>query len=196
MTVKRALLVIDMLNDFMAPGGALYCGDEARAIIPEVKRQITSTRRSRGAVLYVCDAHAEDDPEFDRFPSHAVEGTFGAQVVQELTPKPTDTVIEKTRLNAFYGTRLEAELGKLRPPVVHVTGVCTSICVMAAVTDLITRDYRVVVHRKAVADFDPKWRMEFWGEGYEGNMRYMYDTIRRPDLYAELLKPKDARKGD
>ena len=66
---------------------------------------------------------------------------------------------------------------------------------------VIAPDGRVIVstaHRPgvAVADFDPKWRMEFWGEGYEGNMRYMYDTIRRPDLYAELLKPKDARKGD
>ncbi|MCP4645347.1 MAG: carbon-nitrogen hydrolase family protein [bacterium] len=38
----------------------------------------------------------------------------------------------------------------------------------------------------AIAEFDPKWRMPFWGEGYGGNMRTMFDTIRRPDLYGDL----------
>lgn len=44
----------------------------------------------------------------------------------------------------------------------------------------------------AIAEFDPKWRMPFWGEGYGGNMRYMFDVIRRPDFYGELVKPKDS----
>lgn len=43
----------------------------------------------------------------------------------------------------------------------------------------------------AIAEIDPKWRMPFWGEGYEGNMRFMFDVIRRPDFYGELVKPKD-----
>jgi len=42
----------------------------------------------------------------------------------------------------------------------------------------------------AIAEFDPKWRMLFWGEGYEGNMRYMFDVVRRPDLYGDLVKPR------
>ncbi|MCL4217311.1 MAG: carbon-nitrogen hydrolase family protein [Candidatus Hydrogenedentes bacterium] len=65
---------------------------------------------------------------------------------------------------------------------------------------VIAPDGRIIsstAHRPgvAIAEFDPKWRMEFWGEGYKGDMRYMYDVIRRPDLYGELtseeLKPKD-----
>lgn len=40
----------------------------------------------------------------------------------------------------------------------------------------------------AIAEFDPKWRMPFWGEGYGGNMRTMFDTIRRPDLYGRLTE--------
>ena len=43
----------------------------------------------------------------------------------------------------------------------------------------------------AIAEFDPKWRMPFWGEGYGGNLRTMFDTIRRPDLYGHLVKPKE-----
>lgn len=61
---------------------------------------------------------------------------------------------------------------------------------------VIAPDGRVIVstaHKDgvAIAEFDPKWRMPFWGEGYGGNLRTMFDTIRRPDLYGELVKPRD-----
>ncbi len=60
---------------------------------------------------------------------------------------------------------------------------------------VIAPDGRVILstgHRAglAISEFDPGWRMEFWGDGYGGNMRTMYDTIRRPDLYGELVAPK------
>jgi nicotinamidase-related amidase len=37
---KRVLLVIDVLNDFLNPAGALYCGNEARKIIPVIRSLI------------------------------------------------------------------------------------------------------------------------------------------------------------
>lgn len=40
----------------------------------------------------------------------------------------------------------------------------------------------------AIAEFDPKWRVPFWGEGYGGNLRTMFETIRRPDLYKPLVE--------
>jgi predicted amidohydrolase len=57
---------------------------------------------------------------------------------------------------------------------------------------VVSPDGRIIcstAHRPgvAIAEFDPKYRMPFWGEGYEGNMRYMFDVVRRPDLYGELL---------
>jgi predicted amidohydrolase len=66
---------------------------------------------------------------------------------------------------------------------------------------VIAPDGRVIVstgHQDgvAIAEFDPKWRMPFWGEGYGGNMRTMYDTIRRPDLYGELTKPGVAQRAE
>ena len=32
----------------------------------------------------------------------------------------------------------------------------------------------------AIAEFDPAWRMPFWGEGYGGNLRHMFDVVRPP----------------
>jgi nitrilase len=62
---------------------------------------------------------------------------------------------------------------------------------------VIAPDGRVIVSTAhtagvAIADFDPKWRMQFWGDGYGGNMRTMFDVIRRPDCYGELTKPKES----
>lgn len=60
---------------------------------------------------------------------------------------------------------------------------------------VIAPDGRIIAstaHREGivVAEFDPSWRMPFWGEGYEGNMRFMFDVIRQPSFYHELVKPK------
>jgi len=44
----------------------------------------------------------------------------------------------------------------------------------------------------AIAEFDPKWRFEYWGEGElkatYPDLRIMFDKIRRPDLYGDLVK--------
>ncbi len=172
--MKRCLLVIDMLNDFMAPDGALYCGDAARKIIPRVQKEMLSVRRGRGQIIFICDAHAADDPEFQRFPPHAVKGSRGAEIIPELPVKPGDLRIEKAQLSCFHRTSLARTLRRLKPREVRVTGVCTSICVMSAVTDLITRGYEVVVPRAAVADFDPdahafalKHMAKVWGAKVE-----------------------------
>jgi nicotinamidase/pyrazinamidase len=51
----KALLVIDMLNDFVEKGGALDCGDRAREIVPFVHRKIEEYRREKQLVVFVCD---------------------------------------------------------------------------------------------------------------------------------------------
>ncbi|HOE13030.1 MAG TPA: carbon-nitrogen hydrolase family protein [bacterium] len=59
---------------------------------------------------------------------------------------------------------------------------------------VIAPDGRIIVstaHRPGIgiAEFDPEWRMPFWGDGYR-DMREIYDKIRRPDFYGDLVKPK------
>jgi len=150
----KALLVIDMLNDFVERGGALDCGDRAREIVPFIRRQIEEFHREKQLVVFVCDSHRPDDPEFQLFPRHSIKGTEGARIIPALPVGEKDMVIEKTRYSAFYSTDLDKTLRKHRVDVVHVVGVCTSICVMDSVGDLRDRDYPVIVFRDGVADFD------------------------------------------
>jgi len=151
----KALLVIDMINDFVKKGGALDCGKSARRIVPFVRRTIEEFHRKGQPVLFVCDSHRPDDREFRQFPPHGIKGTEGARVIAKLPVGSKDILIPKTRYSAFTKTGLEKALRKHRVSEVHVVGVCTSICVMDTVGDLRDRDYPVVVYRAGVADFDP-----------------------------------------
>jgi nicotinamidase/pyrazinamidase len=153
---KTALIVADMLNDFIDPQGSLYVGPSGREIIPFVARQIEATRRQGGVVIFICDAHAPDDREFRYFPPHAVKGSWGSRVIPELPLEPGDYRVEKTRYSAFTGTNLDEVLKQEQVEQVAVVGVCTSICVMETVKELFDRDIPALVYRQGVADFDPE----------------------------------------
>src|SRR3990172_3091427 len=86
---KTALVVVDMLNDFVRPGAPLEV-PETRAILPALRRRIRKARREGELVVYVCGSHRKDDPEFARmgWPPHAVEGTPGAGGGASLAPAP------------------------------------------------------------------------------------------------------------
>lgn len=152
---KKALIIVDMLKDFLEPDGKLFCGEEARKIIPFVKEKLEAFRKDGLPIVFVMDNHAPDDAEFKMFPPHCVAGTEGAQVIDELAPAPGEHLVKKTRYSGFYNTDLDGLLKREGVVEAHVVGVCTSICVMFTVADLRNRDYEVVVYRGGVADFDP-----------------------------------------
>ncbi len=153
---KAALLVTDMLNDFIDPTVALYVVPAGREIIPFIQKKLEEARAMGNPVIFVCDAHAPDDREFRLFGPHAVKGTWGAEIIPELAVQPGDYRLEKTRYSCFYGTDLEDILRREQVDQVAVVGVCTSICVMEAVRDLADRGFATVVYRDGVADFDPE----------------------------------------
>ena len=151
---QKALIVVDMLNDFIDEKGALYCGQTARDIVPFVHARLEAHREAGGLVIFLQDAHTEDDLEFEKFPKHCVAGSWGSQIIDVLTPRSGEHVLPKTRYSGFYKTALEKILADKRPGEVEVVGVCTSICVMDTVGGLANRDYRTIVPRGGVADFD------------------------------------------
>lgn len=154
---QDCLIVVDMLNDFVDEKGALYCGQTARDIIPFIKGRIEASRKNGDLVIYLQDSHAEDDKEFDKFPKHSVTGTWGHQIIPELTPQQSDVVIQKRRYSGFFDTELSNLLDRHNIQDVEVVGVCTNICVLDTVGGLANRDYNTTVPRDGVADFDPEF---------------------------------------
>lgn len=151
--MSEALLVIDMLNDFVLPGAPLEV-PKTRTIIAAIRQRIERARAEGHPVIYVCDAHLPDDPEFTRmnWPPHAVRGTRGAQVITELAPEGTDPVVEKTGYSGFHQTGMEGLLQALEVDRLVLTGCVTNICVLFTAYDAVIRDYRVSVPIDCVAD--------------------------------------------
>ncbi|GBE00185.1 peroxyureidoacrylate/ureidoacrylate amidohydrolase RutB [bacterium BMS3Abin07] len=167
---KEALLIIDMLNDFVDEDAPLHVPDTGK-VIPVIKKEIDRARAADVPVIYICDAHDEDDIEFKRFgwPPHAVKGTRGAEVVDELKPESGDVIIKKTTYSGFYNTSLDRELKRLGVRKVRLTGCVTHICVMFTASDAVLRGYDVDVISDGVAGLD--------SEDHEAALRIMKNVM-------------------
>jgi nicotinamidase-related amidase len=147
------VLVVDMLRGFLEEGNNLYCGDDARGIIPSVQTLLEKETARGSRVFYICDTHAPDDLEFQMFPVHCVRGTDEPRLIEELAGYGGE-IIPKRRYSSFFETDLGERMAKLRPDKVIICGVCTDICVMHTAADARNRDYAVEVPSDCVATFD------------------------------------------
>lgn len=151
--MRKALLVVDMLKDFIDCDGALFCGEQGQAIVPLIKEKIAEFRAAGEMIIFICDRHKEDDAEFHRFPKHCIAGTNGAEIIEELRFDGYDeNITGKQRFSGFYNTDLDEQLEEIDE--VTVVGVCTNICVLFTVEELCNRDKKVIVYRGGVASFD------------------------------------------
>ena len=82
--MPNVVLVVDMVRGFLEPGHNLYCGDDARTIIPNVRALMERETQAGSQVLFVSDHHDPDDLEFQIFPVHCVKGTPETEVIPEL----------------------------------------------------------------------------------------------------------------
>ncbi|MBZ4686853.1 MAG: nicotinamidase/pyrazinamidase [Clostridia bacterium] len=151
---KQALLVIDMLEDFVGEDGILYIGEISQKVTQAVAAVIKEAREREIPVIYICDRHREDDAEFRMFPAHCVENTLGAEILKDIAPQPKDYIIPKRRYSAFFGTDLDATLRELGVTELILVGVCTNICVLYTAADARMLNYEVTVIKDAVASFD------------------------------------------
>lgn len=163
----KALLVIDMLNDFVNEGGALPVPG-ARTLVGPINREIKKFREEGAPIIFVCDAHDEDDREFLAWPKHAIDGTKGAEVIDELD-RQKDTVVKKKRYSAFYNTELDRILREMGVDTLVLTGVLTDICVMHTAADAAMRNYKVIVPEDCVKSITK--------EAHDWAIRHMKDIL-------------------
>ena len=151
---RCALLVIDMQNGFVSEGGSLRVPEAGRRI-PAIKKLIDKCRELGVPIIYtlqrsdavLCPLEVSNwpDPNADGLR----EGTWGTEVVPELTPLPGDMLLWKRRFSAFFQTDLELILRNIRgseKPVdtVIICGTVTNICCESTARDAFFRDFKVV----------------------------------------------------
>lgn len=152
--MANALVVIDMLNDFVNEDGALYVGETVKKIIPQIQKKIAKFRADNSPVIYICDWHEKDDTEFKMFPPHCVRETKGSEIHKDLRSENGDIIVKKKRFSGFYETELEKVLKDKGITALELCGVCTNICVMFTAADARNRELEVTVDRHCVDSFD------------------------------------------
>jgi nicotinamidase-related amidase len=148
---RHALLIIDMQNDFVLDNAPLRVA-QARTVIPKILQILGKFRAGNKPVFHILRVHRRDGSDVeiirqDLFKKQpfAVEGTSGAQVVDELVPAPDEYVIHKTRMSAFIGTELDIMLRTLGVTDLVVTGIQTPNCIRTTVFDAIAFNYHVTL---------------------------------------------------
>ena len=149
-----ALIIVDMQNDFVKPGGALVV-ETAAATIPAIQRLLALARAKGMKVFFTQDTHEEGDIEFPIWGPHVLRGTWGWQIVDELAPRPGERVIEKLRYDGFFGTPLDHELRLAAIQNVIVCGTVANICVLHTAGSAALRGYRVVLLIDAISAITP-----------------------------------------
>ncbi|WP_431875963.1 isochorismatase family protein [Amycolatopsis sacchari] len=151
---SSVLLVIDMQNDFVREGFPMEV-PMARSRLPAIRTLVHACRATAVPVVYT--RHVLYD-SFDVSPLETAyqpklreagmrDGTYGAEIVDELKPEPSEVVIRKHRYDAFHGTELDTVLGTLRGPrgvdTLIVTGTVTEVCCESTARSAFMRDYKV-----------------------------------------------------
>ncbi|MFQ0972009.1 cysteine hydrolase family protein [Gilliamella sp. BG1] len=161
----KALISIDYTNDFVADNGALTTGLAGQKIEAEMLNVAESFIKNNNFVVFAIDSHDPSDrfhPEYSLFPPHNIIGTLGQQLFGSLDNlyqkyKNTNHIywINKRHYSAFCGTDLDLRLRERCISEIHLTGVCTDICILHTAVDAYNLGYKIFIHKKAVASFNP-----------------------------------------
>lgn len=161
---SEALLIIDYTNDFVDDKGALTCGQPAQAIEDEIAALADEFLKAGKWVILPTDLHYKGNPyhpETKLFPPHNLPHSWGRKFYGKLQAwyeknKDSDHVcmIDKSRYSAFCGTNLDLFLRERKIDTLHLTGVCTDICVLHTAIAAYNLAYKLVIHKNACASFD------------------------------------------
>jgi nicotinamidase-related amidase len=135
-----------MLKDNLKESSRNPYFQEGMAIISNLQRLLEEGRKRAFPIVFACDSFLEGDFIFKgRMKVHALRGTKGAEVLDELKPEPTDIILPKRRFSAFFKTDLDQTLRVLGVDTIVVTGVTTEVCVLMTIMDGLSHDFSAIL---------------------------------------------------
>lgn len=166
MKKNMAILVVDMLNDFVT--GSLKC-NRGLQIVPATAKLLKAARLNNIPVIFCNDSHLKGiDHELKLWGDHAIRGTKGAEVIPELELSNNDYVIQKRRYSGFFKTDLELLLKELHVDTLIMTGLHTHMCVRHTSADAYCLGYEIFVATDATNSFTE--------EDYINGLKYLQEV--------------------
>jgi gluconolactonase len=167
---RCVLIVQELQNDVMGEGGAFEgTGSAAHAREQDVVAHVVDLAaacRARGIpvlhVWYVVEAGAPglkvNAPLFEGVKAGGLErGSWGAAPVAGLEPQPGDLVVEKMRMSAWEGTRLETLLTGLQRDTIIITGAFTNMSIEHTTRTGADKGYFMVVPEDGCSSTSAGW---------------------------------------
>lgn len=156
--MKKALLIVDLQNDF-CPGGSLAI-KEGNQIVPIINELMDNM----DLVITTQDWHPQDSTHFENWPVHCVANTEGAKLNPILNEHKIDQKVLKGTGNddhgysAFDATNISLP-GYLKTQNVgslYIVGLATDYCVKASALDASKLGFHTYVVTDAIAAVDLK----------------------------------------
>ncbi|MFD1360433.1 cysteine hydrolase family protein [Lentibacillus salinarum] len=187
---KHALVIIDMLNDFIPEGSVMECGEAGRETIPKIRESIDFCHENDIQVVFIQEAHRKNDRDFRVRPVHAVKGTWGHEFIPELQPEEDkgDYIIQKRRHSAFTFTDFDLFLREEEIDTVVLTGVWTNVCVRSTASDALYNGYNIITLSDATASKDD--------DMHRSGLRDigLFGDVMSTDEYKKAAKKKFSQK--
>ncbi|KAN0040012.1 hypothetical protein ACTA71_011894 [Dictyostelium dimigraforme] len=177
MANKKAVLVIDMLNDFVGENGALY-NKCYKDIVPNINCIIKTARDNNILVIFIQHSYPPLN-KVDKLRNMSnemvlIEGTYGSEIYTEMDFKPKlDYVVKKRKFNSFYGTDLDNILRENNIKDLIITGIKTNNCVRATIDNAFNLGYNIIIPVDSIATHE-----------IETNQAHLYDFS---NYYGQLL---------
>ena len=169
---SAALIIQDLQNDVIGEGGAFADSGApkhaaSQGIVANVARLAMGARALKVPIIHV---HYIVEPGAPGLKLNAplfrglkeakalVRGTWGAAPVAGLEPREGDLVIEKMRMNGFFGTKLESLLRGFGAETIIITGAWTNMSIEHTARHAADAGFEVIVASDGTSTVSDEWQ--------------------------------------
>lgn len=192
---KTAIVLIEYQNEFTSDGGVLHDAVaevmDKTGMLANTVAVVDAARRAGVPIMHAPITFAEGYAELSKHPygilkgvvdgNAFVKGTWGAAIVDDLTPQGGDIVIEGKRgLDTFASTNLDFILRSKGIDTIILGGFLTNCCVESTMRTGYENGYRVITLTDCVAATSP--------DEHDNAISYDFPMFSLPLRSADLIK--------
>jgi ureidoacrylate peracid hydrolase len=189
-----AVVLIEYQNDFTTEGGVLHSAVSAvmenNSMLENTKELVSAARAAGATIMHAPITFAAGYNEISAHPygilkgvvdgNAFVKGSWGAAIVDDLTPADEDILIEGKRgLDTFASTNLDFILRSKGISTIALGGFLTNCCVESTMRTGYENGYQVVTLSDCLAATS--------AEEHENALKYDYPMFSRPMSSAEFV---------
>ncbi len=136
--MAKVAVIVDTVNEWFNPKSPYFLG-ENKEYRSKMKKLTDFLRKNKTPIIFIQHIEPKGEPAFQK-------GTDGIELISELSRKPDESIVTKTRsISPFYKTNLEKTLKRLKADHLIIAGIMTNLCVRSIVADAWDREYKITV---------------------------------------------------